>query len=218
MRAQARHVQQCPLAREHECRGWELIKRCVLAGTSPLRAGSAARPTGATRPARARWNPAPDVPAQQPGGRCLVLDPFYDRRASRQPRRQHSAPVAASSGSPTPRSTVNEPMTAWLTSLRDRPIAEHERALRWLSSRCSSPRRCCSRSPGQAQSRATRRITPTIVEAAHGSQRPRATRPSETAPSHTLPFVPAEDFLAGLPRLHLRARTGRARSRTPPPR
>jgi hypothetical protein len=75
---QVRRAQSCLPAREHEHR-LQLVKRCILAGSSLLACGECGAPYRRTRPGES----APEIrrptcPHNNPGGCCLVLDPFYD--------------------------------------------------------------------------------------------------------------------------------------------
>jgi hypothetical protein len=79
MSRQARRVQTCIPAREHE-RGLALIKRCILAGSSLLACRTCGAPYQRTRPGEdALGVRRPTCAHNNPGGCCLVLDPFYDR-------------------------------------------------------------------------------------------------------------------------------------------
>ena len=76
---QARRVQTCIPAREHE-RGLQLIKRCILASSSLLACRTCGAPYQRTRPGEdALGIRRPTCAHNNPGGCCLVLDPFYDR-------------------------------------------------------------------------------------------------------------------------------------------
>jgi hypothetical protein len=75
---QVRRAQSCLPAREHEHR-LQLVKQCVLAGSSLLACGECGAPYRRTRPGEnARGIRRPTCPHNNPDGRCLVLDPFYD--------------------------------------------------------------------------------------------------------------------------------------------
>jgi hypothetical protein len=75
---QVRRAQTCLPAREHE-RGLRLVKRCILAGSSVLACGECGAPYRPTRPGEsAPGIRRPTCPHNNPCGRCLVLDPFYD--------------------------------------------------------------------------------------------------------------------------------------------
>jgi hypothetical protein len=75
---QARRAQTCLPAREHEHR-LQLVKRCILAGSSLLACGECGAPYRRTRPGEsAPGIRRPTCPHNNPGGCCLVLDPFYD--------------------------------------------------------------------------------------------------------------------------------------------
>jgi len=79
MSRQARRVQTCIPAREHE-RGLALIKRCILAGSSLLACRTCGAPYQRTRPGESALAiRRPTCAHNNPGGCCLVLDPFYDR-------------------------------------------------------------------------------------------------------------------------------------------
>jgi len=79
MSRQARRVQTCIPAREHE-RGLALIKRCILAGSSLLACRTCGAPYQRTRPGESALGVRrPTCAHNNPGGCCLVLDPFYDR-------------------------------------------------------------------------------------------------------------------------------------------
>lgn len=72
------HVQQCPLERERE-RGLGVLKRCVLAGSSPRACGECGAPYRRNLLSeRAPGVRRPTCPHNNPGGHCLVLDPFYE--------------------------------------------------------------------------------------------------------------------------------------------
>jgi hypothetical protein len=75
---QARRAQSCLPAREHEhC--LQLIKRCILAGSSLLACGECGAPYRCARPGEsAPGTRRPTCPHNNPGGCCLVLDPFYE--------------------------------------------------------------------------------------------------------------------------------------------
>lgn len=76
---QVRRAQSCVPAREQE-RRLQLVKRCILAGSAPLACGECGAPYRRTRPGES--GPGirrPTCPHNNPGGYCLVLDPFYDR-------------------------------------------------------------------------------------------------------------------------------------------
>jgi hypothetical protein len=74
----ARRAQSCLPAREHEHR-LQLVKRCVLAGSSLLACGECGAPYRRTRPGEsAPGIRRPTCPHNNPDGSCLVLDPFYD--------------------------------------------------------------------------------------------------------------------------------------------
>jgi hypothetical protein len=76
---QARRLQTCIPAREHE-RGLALIKRCILAGSSLLACRTCGAPYQRTRPGESALAiRRPTCAHNNPGGCCLVLDPFYDR-------------------------------------------------------------------------------------------------------------------------------------------
>jgi hypothetical protein len=76
---QARRAQTCIPAREHE-RGLQLIRRCILAGSSLLACGTCGAPYRRARPdENALGIRRPTCAHNNPGGCCLVLDPFYDR-------------------------------------------------------------------------------------------------------------------------------------------
>jgi hypothetical protein len=76
---QVRRAQSCLPAREHE-RRLQLVKRCILAGSSLLACGECGAPYRRTRPGEsAPGIRRPTCPHNNPGGCCLVLDPFYDR-------------------------------------------------------------------------------------------------------------------------------------------
>jgi hypothetical protein len=76
---QARRLQTCIPAREHE-RGLQLIKRCILAGSSLLACRTCGAPYQRTRPSESALAiRRPTCVHNNPGGCCLVLDPFYDR-------------------------------------------------------------------------------------------------------------------------------------------
>ncbi len=71
---QTRRAQTCSHTSEHEHR-LRLVKQCILTGSSLLACGECGAPyrrasAGLRRPTCAHNNP---------GGCCLVLDPFYDR-------------------------------------------------------------------------------------------------------------------------------------------
>lgn len=74
----ARRAQGCVPAREH-VRGLRLLKRCVMAGSSLLACGECGAPYRRNRPGESA--PVglrhPTCSHNNPGGRCLVLDPFY---------------------------------------------------------------------------------------------------------------------------------------------
>lgn len=71
-------VQDCRLACEREQR-LQLVKRCILAGSSLLACGECGAPYRRARPGEsAPGARRPTCPHNNPGGRCLVLDPFYD--------------------------------------------------------------------------------------------------------------------------------------------
>ncbi|MCW3017800.1 MAG: methylase domain protein [Solirubrobacterales bacterium] len=75
---QVRRVQSCLPAREHE-RRLQLVKRCILAGSSLLACGECGAPYRRTRPGEnAPGIRRPTCRHNNPGGCCLVLDPFYD--------------------------------------------------------------------------------------------------------------------------------------------
>ncbi|MFI4977438.1 MAG: hypothetical protein ACHQC8_01980 [Solirubrobacterales bacterium] len=75
---QARLAQTCLPAREHD-RRLALVKRCILAGSSLLACGECGAPYRRTRPGEnAPGLRRPTCPHNNPGGCCLVLDPFYD--------------------------------------------------------------------------------------------------------------------------------------------
>lgn len=75
---QARRAHTCLPAREHE-RRLQLVKRCILAGSSPLACGECGAPYRRTRPREsAPGIRRPTCPHNNPGGSCLVLDPFYE--------------------------------------------------------------------------------------------------------------------------------------------
>jgi hypothetical protein len=72
------------LLRERHCgrtRGDQharLVKRCVLAGSSPIACGACGAPYQRMRPgARANASRRPTCGHSSPSGRCLVLDPFH---------------------------------------------------------------------------------------------------------------------------------------------
>ncbi len=72
----ARHVQRCALAREQDP---QLVWRCVLAGSSPLACGACGAPYRRARPGEsAPGIRRPTCTHNNPDGRCLVLDPFYE--------------------------------------------------------------------------------------------------------------------------------------------
>ena len=76
---QVRRAQTCLPAREHE-RRLQLIKRCILAGSSLLACGECGAPYRRARSSeRAVGMRRPTCAHNNPGGCCLVLDPFYDR-------------------------------------------------------------------------------------------------------------------------------------------
>jgi hypothetical protein len=76
---QARRAQTCLPALEHE-RGLQLVKRCILAGSSLLACGDCGAPYRQTRPGESALGMRrPTCPHNNPCGCCLVLDPFYDR-------------------------------------------------------------------------------------------------------------------------------------------
>jgi hypothetical protein len=75
---QARRAQTCLPAREHE-RGLQLVKRCILAGSSLLACGECGAPYRRTRPSESALPiRRPTCPHNNPCGCCLVLDPFYE--------------------------------------------------------------------------------------------------------------------------------------------
>jgi hypothetical protein len=75
---QVRRAQVCLPAREHE-RRLLLVKRCILAGSSLLACGECGAPYRRTRPGEsAPGIRRPTCPHNNPGGCCLVLDPFYN--------------------------------------------------------------------------------------------------------------------------------------------
>ncbi|HEY4896588.1 MAG TPA: hypothetical protein VII01_10910 [Solirubrobacteraceae bacterium] len=76
---QARRAQSCLPAREHEHR-LQLIKRCILASSSLLACGECGAPYRRTPPGEksAPGIRRPTCRHNNPGGCCLVLDPFYD--------------------------------------------------------------------------------------------------------------------------------------------
>jgi hypothetical protein len=75
---QVRRAQSCLPAREHE-RRLQLVKRCILASSSLLACGECGAPYRRTRPGEnAPGIRRPTCPHNNPGGCCLVLDPFYD--------------------------------------------------------------------------------------------------------------------------------------------
>jgi hypothetical protein len=75
---QTRRAQTCLPAREHQ-RGLQLVKRCILAGSSLLACGECGAPYRRTRPREsAPGLRRPTCPHNNPCGRCLVLDPFYE--------------------------------------------------------------------------------------------------------------------------------------------
>jgi hypothetical protein len=74
---QARRAQSCLPAPEHEHR-LQLIKRCIRAGSSLLACGECGAPYRRTRPGEsAPGLRRPTCRHNNPGGCCLVLDPFY---------------------------------------------------------------------------------------------------------------------------------------------
>jgi hypothetical protein len=76
---QARLAQTCLPAREHE-RRLTLVKRCIRAGSSLVACGECGAPYRRARPGeRASGLRHPTCAHNNPGGCCLVLDPFYDR-------------------------------------------------------------------------------------------------------------------------------------------
>jgi len=76
---QARRAQNCLPAREHEHR-LQLIKQCILAGSSLLACGECGAPYRRAHPGESAIRlRRPTCPHNNPGGCCLVLDPFYDR-------------------------------------------------------------------------------------------------------------------------------------------
>jgi hypothetical protein len=75
---QARRAQTCLPAREHE-RGLQLVKRCILAGSSLLACRECGAPYRRTRPGESALGlRRPTCPHNNPCGCCLVLDPFYE--------------------------------------------------------------------------------------------------------------------------------------------
>jgi hypothetical protein len=75
---QVRRAQSCLPAREHE-RRLQLIKRCILASSSLLACGECGAPYRRARPGEsAPGTRRPTCAHNNPGGCCLVLDPFYD--------------------------------------------------------------------------------------------------------------------------------------------
>jgi len=75
---QARRVQTCLPAREHE-RRLQLVKRCILAGSSLLACRECGAPYRRIRPSESALPiRRPTCPHNNPGGSCLVLDPFYE--------------------------------------------------------------------------------------------------------------------------------------------
>jgi hypothetical protein len=75
---QARRAQTCLPAREHE-RGLQLIKRCIVAGSSLLACGECGAPYRRIRPGESALGlRRPTCPHNNPCGCCLVLDPFYE--------------------------------------------------------------------------------------------------------------------------------------------
>ena len=106
MSRQARRVQTCIPAREHE-RGLALIKRCILASFCRLRVGRAARPTSAPGPVRAlSQSGVRRARTTTPAGAVWYSTRSMTGPASRPPRRR-STPGAASSGSPSPQRRVS---------------------------------------------------------------------------------------------------------------
>jgi hypothetical protein len=74
---EVRRAQSCLSAREHEYR-LQLVKRCILAGSSPLACDQCGAPYRRARPGeRATSLRLPTCPHNNPDGRCLILDPFY---------------------------------------------------------------------------------------------------------------------------------------------
>jgi hypothetical protein len=75
---QVRRAQTCLPAREHQ-RGVQLVKRCILSGSSLLACGECGAPYRRTRPGESALGlRRPTCPHNNPRGCCLVLDPFYD--------------------------------------------------------------------------------------------------------------------------------------------
>jgi hypothetical protein len=76
---QVRRAQTCLPAREHEDR-LHLIKRCILAGSSLLACGECGAPYRRAHPGESAVRLRHSTCLHNnPGGCCLVLDPFYDR-------------------------------------------------------------------------------------------------------------------------------------------
>jgi hypothetical protein len=72
---QARRAEGCNYGPEQLRR---LVKRCVTAGSSLVACGACGAPYRRTRPGeRTPGIRRPTCPHNNPGGRCLVLDPFY---------------------------------------------------------------------------------------------------------------------------------------------
>ncbi len=77
---QARHVERCAVAHEHDPR---LLTRCVLAGSAPVACGVCGAPYRRPRPGESATGiRRPTCPHNNPEGRCLVLDPFYSLGAA----------------------------------------------------------------------------------------------------------------------------------------
>ncbi len=74
---QTRRTQNRVPVRDRE-RSLRLLRRCVMAGSSPLACGECGTPYRRTRPkVNALGGRHPTCPHHNPDGRCLVLDPFY---------------------------------------------------------------------------------------------------------------------------------------------
>lgn len=74
-----RRVHACCHTGEHE-RRLRLVKRCILAGSSLLACGECGAPYRRALPGEHTVGLRhPTCPHNNPGGCCLVLDPFYDR-------------------------------------------------------------------------------------------------------------------------------------------
>jgi hypothetical protein len=77
-RTRSRNVQRCAFALEQE-RDLRLVRRCVIAGSSPVACGVCGAPYRRTQPGESTLAiRCPTCSHNDPGGRCLVLDPFYE--------------------------------------------------------------------------------------------------------------------------------------------